>query len=72
MYFIETKVASRPTYYGHISFEYLPLICMAAAATKSRGGKIYLISAEFRSFFFKNVCYSVPNRTYLLLVVKQV
>jgi hypothetical protein len=43
---------------------------MAAAATKSRGVKIYLISVEL--LFSKNECYSALYCTYLLLVVTQV
>jgi hypothetical protein len=37
IYFIEGKVTSRHTYFGHLSAEYLPLLCMAASATKSGG-----------------------------------
>ncbi len=70
IYFIEAKVTSHHTYFGHLYVEYLPLLCMVAAATKSKGVKIYSIFAEL--FFLKNVCYSTLYGTYLIFVFIQV
>jgi hypothetical protein len=44
--YIEAKVTLRHTYFDHFSLKCLLLVCMAAAATKSRGVRIYLISVE--------------------------
>jgi hypothetical protein len=57
IYFIEVKVKCHHTYFGHLSVDYLPLLCMAAAVTKSRGVKIHPIFAKLL-FFRKNICFS--------------
>jgi hypothetical protein len=61
IYFIEAKMTSHHTYCGHLSVEYLPLLCMAAAATKSRGVKIYHIFAQKHFFLVK--MYVIPHFT---------
>jgi hypothetical protein len=53
IYFIEGKVTSHHTFFGHLYVQYLSLLCMVAAATKSKGVKIHSIFAEL---FFLQKC----------------
>jgi hypothetical protein len=57
MYFIEAKVTSHHTSFAHLSEYYLPLLCMAAAATKSRGVKYTL----FLQNYFIAKMYVIPH-----------
>ncbi len=57
--FIETKVNSRHTSFGHLSFRYLLLVCMATAALELRGVTLFvyfIMTVEL--FLIKNVPYS--------------
>jgi hypothetical protein len=56
MHFIETKATSRLCNVCHLSFKYLWVVCMAAAASGAKYTYTYFISADF--FQVNNISYS--------------
>jgi hypothetical protein len=62
MYFTGTNVISHHTYFGHLPFEYLLLMCTAAVATQ-------YIPYFCKTILVKNGCYAAFTVHIFLLVV---